>query len=165
MENTNANNSIIIENTRFIYRTNLSGDPKRDGFGSDARRCNILIPIIDQANELAEQGFNIKETKPRTGEEEGFLPEYFVSVKANYDSGWPPLIRLVSGNNPPTTLDEESVELIDKLADDKCIGNVNVTLNPYINKTTGRKSLYIKVMYVEQDFSSDPFASKYYDNI
>ena len=114
---------------------------------------------------MIDDGFNVKETKPRAGEEEDFVPEFFVSVRANYDTGRPPIIRLVSGDNKPVTLDEESVALVDKLADDKCIGNVNATLNPYINKTTGRKSLYIKVMYVEQDFSSDPFASRYYDNI
>ena len=157
--------SIIIENTRFIYRTNLSGDPQRDNFGSDARKCNIVIPDYDLAMRMIDDDFNVKETKPRAGEEEDFVPEFFVSVRANYDTGRPPIFRLVSGDSKPVTLDEESVALVDKLADDKCIGNVNATLNPYINKTTGRKSLYIKVMYVEQDFSSDPFASRYYDNI
>ena len=35
---------ITIENTRFIFATNFSGDPERDTYGDDSRKANIIIP-------------------------------------------------------------------------------------------------------------------------
>lgn len=148
---------ISIENTRFIFRTNFSGDPERDTFGSDARRANIIIPDVEQAQYLIDQGFNVKETKPRPGEEEDFQPTYFVAIGVNYDSNWPPKIWLVSGDAENVLLDEESVGSIDMIQ----VRNVDVVLNPYHNERTGRKSLYVRTMYVVQDINDDPFASKY----
>lgn len=149
---------ICIENTRFIYQTNFSGDPERDRFGSDARRANLIIPDHIQAAELRDAGFNVKQTKPKPGEEEDFIPTYFVAVNANYDTDWPPKIYLVSGEAEPRLLDEDSVGIIDKCY----VLNVNAVLNPYCNQRTGRNSLYVRTMYVEQDLEEDPFASRYH---
>lgn len=151
---------ISIENTRFIFKTNFSGDPDRDTFGSDARKANIIIPDHIQAMELRDAGFNVKSTKPRPGEEEDFVPTYYVSVNINYDTAWPPRVYLVSGRAEPVLLDEESVGNIDKCY----ILNVNAVLNPYQNQRTGRKSLYVRTMYVEQDIEADPFAHRYRNN-
>jgi hypothetical protein len=148
---------IAIENTKFIFRTNFSGDPDRDTYGSDARRANIIIPDINQAQYLIDEGFNVKVTKPREGQEEGFVPEYFVAIGVNYDSNWPPKIWLVSGDANPVQLDEESISSLDMCQ----VSNVDVVLNPYTNQKTGRKSLYVRTMYVTQDINDDPFASKY----
>jgi hypothetical protein len=148
---------ISIENTRFIFKTNFSGDPERDSFGSDARKANIIIPTEEQAHELMDAGFNVKVTKPRPGEEEGFRPTYFVSFNVNYDTEWPPKIYLVSGDADPVPLDEDSVNMLDKIY----VINVNAVFNPYENQKTGRRSLYVRTMYVEQDIEDDPFASRY----
>lgn len=148
---------VSIEGTRFIFRTNFSGDPERDSFGSSARKANIMIPDEQQALELRDEGFNIKQTKPREGEEEDFVPKYFVSISLNYDSEWPPKVYLVTGKNMPVLLDEESIGILDKIY----VTNVDVVLNPYHNQRTGRNSLYVKTMYVEQDVEDDPFAAKY----
>ena len=147
---------ISIENTNFIFRTNFSGDPERDTFGSDARRANIIIPDPDMAMDVRNEGFNVKETKPRDDEEE-FIPTYFVAIGVNYDSNWPPKIYLVSGDAEPVLLDEESVNSLDMCR----VRNVDVVLNPYENTRTGRKSLYVRTMYVVQDIDDDPFASRY----
>lgn len=148
---------IAIENTKFIFRTNFSGDPDRDTYGSDARRANIIIPDIALAQELIDEGFNVKVTKPREGYEEDFTPEYFVAIGVNYDSNWPPKIYLVSGDANPVELNEESVGCLDMCQ----VQHVDVTLNPYENPKTHRKSLYVRTMYVVQDITDDPFASKY----
>ena len=148
---------INIENTRFIFMTNFSGDPERDNFGSDARKANLVIPDHEQAMDLIDQGFNVRSTKPRPGDEEDFEPTYFVSVNVNYDTDWPPKIYLVTGDEEPLLLDEESVSIIDKCY----VLNVNAVLNPYENNKTGRKSLYVRTMYVEQDIEDDPYASRY----
>ena len=153
-----AENKLIrIDDTNFIYWTNFAGDPDRDRFGSDTRRANIIIPDPAQARELMDAGFNVRRTEPKEGEEDGFIPTYFVAVNASYDSKWPPKIYLVSGNSEPVLLDEDTVGTID----DCRVRNVNVILNPYYSAKTRRFSLYVRTMYVEQDVESDPFASRY----
>lgn len=151
------NKLVHIENTRFIYSTNFSGDPTRDRFGSNERKGNIIIPDHNQAIELQNAGFNVKRTEPRPGEEEGFIPTYYVPIKANYDTNWPPKIYFVSGKSEPRLLDEDSLITIDTCR----VRNVNAVLSTYSNPRTHRSSLYVRTMYVEQDVESDPFASRY----
>lgn len=153
----NNDKLVSIEDTRFIFTTNFAGDPDRDTFGSDRRQCNIVIPDPQLADDLAREGFNVKETRPRPGEEEGFVPDYFVKVSMNYDSKWPPRIYLVSGDNEPRLLDEDSVGALD----DMRVENVNVVLNKYYNERVRKYSLYVKTMYVEQRLEDDPFAARY----
>ena len=148
---------ITIENTRFIFTTNFSGDPERDAYGDDSRKANIIIPTKEQADDLAEQGFNVKCTSPKSGEEEGFIPTYFIAVRVNYDSEWPPKIYLVSGNAEPRLLDESTISTLDKIY----VTNVNTVLNPYYSERNKTWSLYVKTMYVEQDIDDDPFAARY----
>lgn len=146
---------IVIENTRFIFETNFSGDPSRDRFHSDQRRANIIINNPELVQELIDNGFNVRETKPRPGEEEGHVPTYFIAIKANYGSKWPPKIYLVSGDSDPVLLDSETVCGLDHIS----IDNVNVQLNTRFGENGN--SLYIRTMYVEQGVSDDPFAERY----
>ena len=148
---------VSIENTRFIFRTNFSGDPERDSFRSTARKANIIIPHEELALSLRDEGFNVKQTKPREGEEEDYIPKYFVSISLNYDSEWPPKVYLVTGKNMKDLMNEESIGILDKIY----VLNVDVVLNPYHNARTNRNSLYVKTMYVEQSVEDDPFAGKY----
>lgn len=149
------NNLVIIEGAKFIYDTNFSGDPKRDRFGNTQRKANLVIPNIDQARQLIDEGYNVKLTKPREGEEEGFVPRYYVCIKANYDSPWPPKVYLVTEEDNATLLDAESVSVID----DMWVESVNAVLNPY--EGPNGKSLYVKSMEVFQKVDDDPISSKY----
>lgn len=148
---------ITIENTRFIFATNFSGDPERDTYGDDSRKANIIIPTKEQADDLAEQGFNVKRTSPKPGEEEGFVPAYFIVVRVSYNSEWPPKVYLVSGNSEPRLLDESTISTLDKIY----VTNVNAVLNPYYSERNKTWSLYVKTMYVEQDVDDDPFVARY----
>lgn len=150
---------IKIENTNFIFKTNFSGDPERDTFGSDARKATLIIPTEEQAMALAAEGVNVKQTKPKPGDDDEFEPTYYVTVNINYDTNWPPKIWLVSGDSDPQLLDEESVGIIDKCY----VLNVNAVLNPYTNSRTRRTSLYVRTMYVEQDIEDDPYAARYFN--
>lgn len=148
------NNKIVsIENTRFIFETNFSGDPRRDKFGSDKRYANIIVPE-ELAEELTDEGFNVRHTDPKDNEYE---KTYFVKAAVNYDSKFPPRIFLVSGDNPPELLDVESVGVIDTMY----IRNVNVILSKYYNAKIDKWSLYVRTMYVEQELDNDPFAARY----
>lgn len=157
MYNERKKELISIEDTKFIFRTNFSGDPERDTFGSEARKANIIIPTYEQAMDMRAQGFNVKETRPKPGEEEDFEPTYFVAINVNYDTNWPPKIYLVSGDAEPLLLDANTVSILDKCY----VLNVNAVLNPYCNQRTGKSSLYVRTMYVEQDVEDDPYAHRY----
>lgn len=149
------NNLVIIEGANFIFDTNFSGDPKRDRFGNDQRKANLVIPNIEQARQLIDEGYNVRLTKPKEGEEEGFTPRYFVSVKLNYESKWPPKVYLVTEENGGVLLDAESVCCLD----DMWVESVNAVLNPY--EGPNGKSLYVKSMEVFQKVDDDPITSKY----
>ena len=73
-------NTIAIDNTRFIFHTNFSGDPNNDRFGDSRRKANIVIPDPEQAKDLMKAGFKVRETNPRPDEDpRDFVPEYFVT--------------------------------------------------------------------------------------
>lgn len=146
---------ISIENSRFIFETNFSGDPRRDKYRSTKRKANLIIPDHELARQMIDEGFNIKVTKPREGEEEGFIPRYYTPIIVNYDSKWPPKVYLVSGDSEPVLQDEESIESLDRIR----IQNVNVILSPH--EWDGGYTLYVKTMYVEQALDDDPFAARY----
>lgn len=148
-------NLVIVENGKFIFDTNFAGDPKKDRFGSDERKANLVIPDIDLARELIDDGFNIRLIKPRVGEEEGFVPRYFVKVKLNYKSTWPPKVYLVTDEDKSVLLDEESVACLD----DIWVDRVNAVLNRY--EGPNGKSLYVKSMEVYQKVDDDPISAKY----
>lgn len=150
-------NLVIIEGTKFIYKTNFSGDPDRDTYGNTQRKGNLIIPDIEQARRLIDEGFNVKLTKPKPGEEEGSIPRYYVAIKVNYESEWPPKIFLMTGENDRhgVLLDAESVSNIDYM----WIDNVNVVLNKYEGKNG--KSLWVKSMEVFQKMDDDPISLRH----
>ena len=160
--NDYASRLIRVDDTGFIFQTNFSGDPRRDNYGSDARRGNIILPDPALARQLIDAGFNVKMSKPREDEEEDFTPSYFISVKMNFESAYPPKIYLVSGDSEPVALGEGEMTELDRLNDERSIKNVCAVLNPYENPKTGNKSLYVKTMYVEQDLEDDPYYERYW---
>lgn len=157
--------TIAVDDTRFIFQTNFSGDPVRDRFADSRRKANLLIPDPEQAKDLIKAGFKVRETRPRQDDDpDTFSPEYFVSVLLKYRNRagqpvkYPPKVYLVSGNGEPVLLDEESVACIDQMR----VKNVNVILNPYeYDPANGGVSLYVRTMYVEQDLDDDPYAERY----
>ena len=89
---------VNIDDTRFIFQTNFSGDPTRDRFGSDKRRVNIVIPTVEQAMDMKAMGINVKETHPNPNYtyDEPFVPTYYVPVTVNVDSKWPPHVYWIT---------------------------------------------------------------------
>lgn len=158
------NKIITVDDTKFIFQTNFSGDPNRDRYADPRRKANILIPDASQAKELIKMGVKVRETRPRPDDDpDTFQPEYFVCAvlkyrnKFNEPVKYPPKVYLVSDGNP-VLLDEESVCAIDQMR----VKNVNVVLNPYeYDPENNGVSLYIRTMYVEQDLDDDPYAARY----
>lgn len=157
--------TIAVDDTRFIFQTNFSGDPARDRFADARRKASLIIPDPEQAKDLIKAGFRVRETRPRQDDDPNdFVPEYYVTILLKYRNRknepvkYPPKVYLVSGDNEPVLLDEESVSCIDQMR----IKNVNVILNPYeYDPVNNGLSLYIRTMYVEQNLDDDPYAARY----
>ena len=157
--------TIAVDDTHFIFQTNFSGDPARDRFADARRKASLIIPDPEQAKDLIKAGFRVRETRPRQDDDPNdFVPEYYVTILLKYRNRknepvkYPPKVYLVSGDNEPVLLDEESVSCIDQMR----IKNVNVILNPYeYDPVNNGLSLYIRTMYVEQDLDDDPYAARY----
>ena len=151
---------VTIEDTRFIFKTNFQGDPRRDEkFGSRECKGNIIIPE-DFAHDLEELGCNVRSTKP---DEDGNV-EYFVAVKLNFNSWKTPKVYLVSGDNEPRLLDEVLISEVDALADSHSVANVKLVANTYKSDNGQFKTLWVDTMYVEQSLDDDPFYSYYRQN-
>lgn len=158
---------IALDDTRFIYGTNFSGDPARDTYGDDRRKCNIIIPSADQAKEMTKAGYKVKSTKPRKDDPnpEDFVPEYYVVAQLKYRKKdktpvkFPPSVYLVPGpGEEPVALNEDTVGCLDQIR----VKNVNAILNPYeYDPDNHGVTLYVRTMYVEQDISDDPYAARY----
>lgn len=156
---------IALDDTRFIFTTNFSGDPKRDRFGDGRRKANIIIPSEQQAKELTKAGFKVRQTKPPEDAGLDWVPEYYILAQVKYRKNngeavkYPPNVYLVTPGNDPVLLNEETIGCLDQIR----VKNVNVILNPheYDGANGSGLSLYVRTLYVEQDMDDDPYAARY----
>ena len=135
----------------------MAGIPEKNGkFRSTQRNCTILIPDLGLAAEMEAMGMKVGYTKPKEGEEEGFIPKAFIKCIANYETAkQPPLIYMVFGDGQPVLMDAVSVAEIDFAY----VTNVRAAINPWPNQNGGL-SAYIQVMYVECE-QIDPYRGLY----
>ena len=155
----NKRQKVSIENTRFIFTTNFSGDPSRDRFGSNKRRVNLVL-TEDMAHHLMDMGVTVKQTRPNPEKtyDEPFLPTYFVPVNVNMESKWPPHVYWVTTTGKKLLCAIDMVGQLDYIR----VKNVNCLCNLVEKRNNpGEFSLYADVMYVEQDADSDPYAERY----
>ena len=141
-----------LDDVRIIYR-NFSGEGSKFNREGD-KNFSVLIDNMELANDLIEQGWNVKIREPR---EEGDEPFAHLPVKVKFnDRG--PRIYLITGNRR-NELDEESVAILDNI-DIACI---DMDIRPYdweVNGKTGRTA-YLHSMRVVQEV--DRFAEDDYE--
>lgn len=142
--------NLILEDAIIIFR-NFSGKASKYNRLGD-RNFGVIINDPNLAQQLNEEGWNVKILRPRDEQDE---PDHYIPVSVNYNNR-PPKIYIIT-HKGKTLLDEETVASLDYAE----IKRVDLTLNPYFwerDSNSGIKA-YLKTMYVT--IEEDPFESKY----
>lgn len=145
-------NNINIEGATIIWK-NFSGE--RDKFNPGKRGFSVVIDDAVMADELRQEGWNIKE-RPLLEGADPSEQEWTLPVKLNmnrYTQVW-----LIVGNHK-TLLDENTVAQLDVVDIIDC----DISIRPYEWEMSGRTGItaYVDSMYVT--IRENKFAEKYAD--
>ena len=145
-----ADKTLNIENAHIMFK-NFSGKGDQFNRAGDRNFC-VRIDDPDFARQLRNEGWNVKQLRPRDGDEEG---AYYLQVKVSYKV-IPPKVYMIAGKKK-TLLDEEAINTLDFAE----INTSDLIITPYNWEINGKKGVkaYLKTAYVT--IEQDAFAAKY----
>lgn len=139
-----------IDDAAIIYR-NFEG--RGDKFNREGdRNFAVIIPTEDLADQLVNEGWNVKIKPPRDDQDTPFM---YLPVKVKFNDRGPNCYLVTAGR--VNKLDEESIGILD----DVDILNVNLDIRPYdwdVNGKSGRTA-YLQGIEVTQRV--DRFAARH----
>lgn len=155
MSEKRVTNNINIEGAKLTYR-NFKGEA---GPYNAAGNRNFSVLLDDQlAEQLIDDGWNVKFKKPREDDPEQYRQPY-LTVKVKFGK-IPPIVTLITSRGKKK-LDEDTIDQLDWTR----IKNCDVIIRPYnYPEMPGRPagvSAYLKAIYVTVD--EDEFEEKYAD--
>lgn len=129
--------SVTLENAKMIFR-NFTG---REGqYNSEGDRNFHVILTSEQARELGNEGWRVKQMKPRDDEP----GDFHLKVTVNYKKGRPPRVVLISSKGR-TELGAEEVALLDSADIEKS----SMVLNGwYSDMAGGGYGAFLKTIFV-----------------
>ena len=144
--------TVLMEGVRIIFR-NFAG--KEGKYNKEGTR-NFAVLLDDKiADEMAADGWNIKELQPREEDEDG-TPQPYLPVFVRYDV-FPPHIVVVTDTKREPVTEEELVTL-----DWADIRNVDLIVRPHHWEMPGGKTgvkAYVKTMFIT--IEEDALEAKY----
>jgi len=112
---------VTFENVEVGYR-NFRGI--KSDFNANGDREFVVFLPFEVANEMAQAGWNIKQTNPR---EEGDEIRYYLPVKVDLHSEIRPSNIQIVGSKSRTRVDDSTVDMLDFME----FTNVDVIVRPY----------------------------------
>ena len=136
-------NNLVIEDAKITYRNFAGNEGPFNVKG--VRSFALILSTMEEAEALAELGWNVKYSKLREDGSEPNFPAYMpVSIKY-HPRLTPPRVKLITKQGTRiTSLDEEAVDVID-FAD---IAKVDMILRPFkweYNKKEGVKNMLVSI--------------------
>lgn len=136
-----------IDDAKIVFR-NFSGRGDKFNREGDRNFC-LLIDNEDDADRLAENGWNVKIKAPR---EDGDDPFMFLKVKVKFSAYGPKVVLMTEGSTNRVALDEDSIGCLDNI-DIACI---DMDIRPYRGERpdgTPYQTAYLETMYVTQRYN------------
>lgn len=144
-----------IEDARILFR-NFAGEKRR--FNEDGRRNFALVLTDELAQQLAQDGWNVKYLEPQ---DEGDSATPFIRVNVNFRSSRPPKINVITSRGR-VRMGEDTVESLDYMD----IAKVDAIINGFPWEGLGGKagiSAYLQTLFavieedeLEKKYASDP---------
>ncbi len=146
---------VVIEGAQIRFR-NFSGIEGKFNAAGDRNFAVLIDP--DQAQDMLDDGWNIKQLQPR---DEGDAPQDYLKVTVKYpkeEGRRPPRIVLVTSRGK-TTLGEEDINILD-WAD---IRDVDLIVRPYAWDINGKTGISAYLYSIFVTINEDELDLKYAD--